>query len=68
MGIFRWLLSGEGVEAPRWIRRWVLPRGEPEDDPETDQIKRAASEDVDEVERDRKYFLRDGPGEREDDL
>lgn len=68
MGFFSWLVSGGSVEAPRWLRRWVLP-GPGRDDPELDQIKRAAAEDVEKMEEeDRKYFRPDGPGHIEDDL
>lgn len=68
MGLFSWLASGEANEAPRWLRRWVTP-GPGRDDPELDQIKRAAAADVDAMEEeDRRYFRRDGPGHIEDDL
>lgn len=68
MGIFSWLASGKSEEAPRWLRRWVLP--DPGgDDPELDQIKRAAAADVDAMEEEnRRYFRPDGPGHVEDDL
>jgi hypothetical protein len=67
MGIFHWLVSGDGSEGPRWLRRWVLPRPE-RDGPKLDQIKRAAAEDDAVLEENRKYFRQDIPGEREDDL
>ncbi|HEX4062580.1 MAG TPA: hypothetical protein VHY58_16310 [Streptosporangiaceae bacterium] len=67
MGIFSWLASGGGSEGPGWLRRWVQPRGRGED-PELDQIRLAAAEDVAEVEQDRKCFRRDGPENQGDDL
>jgi hypothetical protein len=67
MGIFSWFVSGGSEDPPRWMRRWLLP-GPGRDDPEADQIKRAAAADVDEMEEDRRYFRRDGPGHVEDDL
>jgi hypothetical protein len=67
MGIFSWLATGGGSEGPRWLRRWVLPRGA-RDDPELDQIRQAATEDINEVEKDREYFRRDGPENLGDDL
>jgi hypothetical protein len=67
MGIFSWFRDSEVSDGPGWFRRLVMPRGRP--DPKVDEIKRAAAEDVAEMEaEDRKYFRQDGPGEIEDDL
>ncbi len=66
MGIFSWIVRG-GNEGNGWLRRWVMPPGRP--DPKTDEIKRAAAEDVAAMEaEDRKYFRQHGPGDIEDDL
>ena len=68
MGFFSWFASGGGVEAPRWLRRWVLP-APGRDDPEIDQVKEAAAEDVDAMEEEnRRHFRQRGPGHIEDDL
>lgn len=68
MGIISWFLSGREPEEPGWLRRLLLPRGG-HDDPKLDKIKQDAAADVAELEReDHKYFRRDGPGHREDDL
>ena len=68
MGIFSWFASSRSPEEPGWLRRWLIPASRP-DDPKLDEIKRAAAADVAEMEEeDRRYFRRDGPGHREDDL
>ena len=68
MGIFSWLSRDRSVEEPGWLRRWVIP-GSGRDDPEIDDIQRAAAADVATLEtEDRRYFRRDGPGHVEDDL
>lgn len=72
MGIFSWLAARFGStrspEEPGWLRRMViLPPGS--DDPGVDEIKRAAAEDVAEMEEeDRRYFRQDGPGGQQDEL
>lgn len=72
MGLLSWLTSGGSDFRPRWLRRWVLPAGRPgeqPDDPELDNIKKAAAADVAAMEaEDRKYFRRHGPGNSENDL
>lgn len=68
MGIISWFLSGREPEEPGWLRRWIFPAGG-RDDPKEDEIKQAAEADVSELEEeDHRYFRRDGPGHREDDL
>jgi hypothetical protein len=72
VGIFSWFAakvdSTRSPEEPGWLRRWVI-RTSGRDDPKLDTIKRAAAEDVAELEaEDREYFRRDGPGHQEDDL
>jgi hypothetical protein len=72
MGILSWLAAKidptRSPEEPGWVRRLVLPRDRA-DDPRLDRIKRAAAEDVADMEaEDREYFRQDGPGKREDDL
>lgn len=66
MGLLSWLASGSS-EGPHWLRRWLVP-GPSRDNAKVDEIKRAAAEDVDEVEEDRSYFRPDAPGHIEDDL
>ncbi len=67
MGIFSWFRDSEFWDPAGWFRRLVMPRGRP--DPKVDAIKRAAEEDVADMEaEDRKYFRQDGPGNIEDDL
>jgi hypothetical protein len=65
MGIFSRFGSRRRGKPDR-LRRWVMPTGH--DDPELDEIKRAASADVAALEEDDKYFRADGPGKEEDDL
>lgn len=72
MGILSWLAAKLGStkdpEEPGWVRRFVLP-APGKDDPKLDAIKRAAAEDVAEMEEeDREYFRQDGPERQEDDL
>lgn len=68
MGFLSRLAEGSPGDRAKWLWRWVVPRPGP-DDPETEQIKRAAAYEVAEMEaEDRKYFRHDGPGDREDDL
>jgi hypothetical protein len=68
MRIFSRFDSTKYPEEPRWLRRWVFLKRGP-DDPKLDKIKRAAAADVAKMEEeDRKYFRRDGPGHRENDL
>ncbi len=67
MGIFSWFRDSEFWDPAGWFRRLVMPRGRP--DPTVDAIKRAAEEDVADMEaEDRQYFRQDGPGNIEDDL
>ena len=78
MGIFSWFSSIRYPEEPRWLRRLVFPAArhneldihEIEKDEELEQVKRAAAEDVAEIEKeDRRYFRQDGPEHLpEDDL
>jgi hypothetical protein len=72
MGLFSRFTSRESEFRPRWLRRWVLPTGRPgeqPDDPELDDIKKAAAADVAAMEaEDRKYFRQHGPGNTENDL
>lgn len=72
MGIFswfsHWFASSRSPEEPGWMRRLLIPAAGRRD-PKLDEIKRAASADVAEMEEEnRKYFRQDGPGRREDDL
>ena len=68
MGIISWFLTGRSPEEPSRLRRWILPGGG-RDDPKLDEIKQAAEADVTELEEeDDRYFRRDWPGHREDDL
>jgi hypothetical protein len=74
MGFLSWLGSilppsqDKSPEEPGWLRRWVIPAGT-RDDPDLDEIKRAASADVAKMEEERReYFEPDGPGRRENDL
>ena len=65
MGIFSRFRRAQ--EEPGWMRRWVMPRGQP--DPNLDEIKRAALADVEQMEEeDRRYFRQDGPGDDPDEL
>jgi hypothetical protein len=63
MGISSWFGSRGSAERPGRLRRWVMPTGR--DDPESDEIKRAAAADIAAVEEDAKYFR---PRSQEDDL
>jgi hypothetical protein len=63
VGILSWFGSRRSADRPDRVRRWVMPAGG--DDPETEEIKRAAAADVAEVERDAAYFR---PQDPEDDL
>jgi hypothetical protein len=68
MGIFSRFSSRKSADKPDRLRRWVVPSGGNQD-PERDEIKRAAAADVAEMEKeDRTYFRPDGPGDQEDDL
>jgi hypothetical protein len=49
-----------------WLRRLVIPTGH--EDPEEEEIKRAAAADVAEIEEDDRYFDPDGPGHHPDEL
>jgi hypothetical protein len=60
MGILSWL----GFRKPG--RLHLVRSGH--DDPHTEEIKRAAAEDVARVEEDDKYFDPDSPGDQEDAL
>jgi hypothetical protein len=68
MGIFSWLSSRDYADRQGWLRRWVIPAaGRP--NRKLDEIKRAAAEDVAEMEKENyKYFRQDGPGDSENDL
>lgn len=74
MGFLSWLGSilppkeEKSPEEPGWLRRWVIPAGH-RDDPELDEIKRAAAADVAAMEEERhKYFDPNGPGNQNDAL
>jgi hypothetical protein len=68
MGIISWFLSGREPDEPGWLRRLLLPGGG-HDDPKVDEIKHEAAEEVEEMEEeDHRYFRRNAPGHREDDL
>lgn len=66
MGIFSWFARTRYPEEPGWLRRWVvLRRGR--DGPNLSKIKRAAAEDVADMEaEDHAYFRHDGPGRRDE--
>lgn len=55
-----------GPRAFRSVSPWLRPSGH--DSPRLDEIKRAAAADDAQIEEDDKFFDRDGPGSREDDL
>lgn len=56
MGIRSWFASVRYPEEPGWLRRWVL-LGRGRDSPNLAKIKRAAAEDLAEMEEeDRTYF------------
>jgi hypothetical protein len=68
MGLFSRFRERGHSGGRSWFDRLVMPRGHPPD-PELEEIKRAATEDVADMEaEDRKYFRQDGPGKIEDDL
>jgi hypothetical protein len=67
MGIRSWFRERFTADGSPRLWRWVSPRGRP--NPKLDEIKKAAAADVAAMEaEDRKWFRRDGPGTREDDL
>jgi hypothetical protein len=68
MGLFSWFRNRELGGPPSWFERLVMPRGHRRD-PKLDELKRAVSADVAEMEaEDLKYFRQDSPGNIEDDL
>ena len=68
MGVFSRFRERRQPDGPSLFQRLVMPRGHPPD-PKTEEIQRAAAEDVAVMEaEDRKYFRQDGPGDSEDDL
>lgn len=68
MGIISWFLRDREPEEPGWLRRWLMPGGG-QDDPELDEIRRAAAADVAEMEHENhQHFRQNGPGHVEDDL
>jgi hypothetical protein len=68
MGVFSRFRDRRNSGGPSLFERMVMPRGRPPD-PKLEETKRAAAEDVAEIEaEDRKYFRQDGPGNDEDDL
>jgi hypothetical protein len=74
MGFLSWLGSilppqdEKSPEEPGWLRKWVIPTGQ-RDDPEFDEIQRAAVEDVAAMEEERhEYFDPEGPGNQKDAL
>ncbi|MGD0606219.1 MAG: hypothetical protein ABSA53_21865 [Streptosporangiaceae bacterium] len=66
MGIFSWFRSRWVTEEPD-DRHSLIQRNE-EDDPELDEIRRAAAEDVAAVEQDDKFFGRDAPANQDEGL
>jgi hypothetical protein len=66
MGIFSRFSSRRRPHRPDRLRRWVMPAGA--DEPETDELKRAAAADVAALETDDTHIRRDRPGGPEDDL
>jgi hypothetical protein len=68
MGLFSRFRAGGQTDQRSLFDRLVMPRGHAPD-PELEEIREAAAEDVAEMEaEDRKYFRQDGPGRIEDDL
>jgi hypothetical protein len=68
MGLLTWFRDREASDQPGWFVRLVMPRGH-RPDPKLEEIKRAAAEDVADMEaEDREYFRPYGPGDIEDDL
>ena len=57
-------VGGSGNFRP--LSPWLRPGGH--DDPQVDELKKAAAADDDRIEEDDKFFDPDGPGSREDDL
>ena len=68
MGLFSWFRNRELGGPGDWFERLVMPRGH-RPDPKLDELKRAVSEDVAEMEaEDLRYFQQNSPGKIEDDL
>ena len=66
MGISSWFGARGSARRQNWLRRLVMPAGR--DDPQVDEMKRAAAADVAELEEDEPYFDPDGPGRDRDEL
>jgi hypothetical protein len=60
------LPMASGPRTLRSVSLWLRPTGH--DSPRLDEIKRAAAADDIRIEEDDKFFDREGPGSREDDL
>jgi hypothetical protein len=68
MGLRSWFRNRELGDGPGLFQRLVMPRGH-RPDPKLDELKRAVTADVAEMEaEDRKYFDQNSPGNTEDDL
>jgi len=67
MGISSWFGARGSARRQNWLRRLVIP-ATGHDDPQIDEMKRIAAEDVAELEEDDKYFDPDGPGSDRDEL
>lgn len=66
MRISSWFGARGSARRQNWLRRLVMPAGH--DDPEDEEIKRAAAADVAEIEEDNRYFDPEGPGHHQDEL
>ena len=62
-----WFGARGSARRQSWLRRLVMPAGR-DDDPQVEEMKRAAAADVAEVEEDDPYFDPDGPGRDRDEL
>jgi len=67
MGIFSWFRSRWITEDAEDDEPSLVFRNE-EDDPDLNEIRRAAAEDVAAVERDDKFFGRDAPANQDEGL
>jgi hypothetical protein len=67
MGILSWFGHTRYPEEPGWLRRWlVLGRGQ--DDANLAKIKRAAAEDVAEMEQEGRAYFNEEPEDRREDF
>jgi hypothetical protein len=66
MGIFSWFRSRWTTEEPDDQHSLILRNQE--DDPELDEIRRAAAADVAAVEQDDRFFGRDAPANQDEGL